>query len=97
MTGMSTMRTTMTSAQLRRAVGHAPGVKMSAFSGTTVYTKMAMIMTMMRNAVPQRTCRRGKLRAHLGRERKTVLVAVDGLVLGAVIAEHALDVAACAR
>ena len=34
--------------------------------GVTVYTKMAMIITMMRNAVPQRTCSRGKLRAFAG-------------------------------
>ena len=31
-----------------------------------VYTKMAMIITMIRNAVPQRTCNRGNCRAFSG-------------------------------
>ena len=64
-TGMSTMRDTMTSASFGAPSG-TPHAAMRAFKGTTVYTKMAMIMTMMRNAVPQRTWSRGKLRAFSG-------------------------------
>ena len=62
---MSTIRDKMTSASFGAPSG-TPHAAMSAFKGTTVYTKMAIIMTMMRNAVPQRTCRRGKLRAFSG-------------------------------
>ena len=65
MTGISRMRTRMTSASFGAPSG-TPHSSMSPLMGVTVYTKMAMTMTMMRNAVPQRTCRRGKLRAFSG-------------------------------
>ena len=65
MTGMSRMRTSMTSASFGAPSG-TPQAAMSPLMGVTVYTRMAMIMTMMRNAVPHRTCRRGKLRAFSG-------------------------------
>ena len=61
-TGISKMRTKMTSANLGSPSG-TPQAPMMEFSGKMVYTKMAMIITMMRKAVPQRTCSRGKLRA----------------------------------
>ena len=65
MSGMSSTRTATTSANLAGPSG-TPSALMSAFSGTRVYTIMAMTITMMRNAVPHRTCRRGKLRAFSG-------------------------------
>ena len=60
MTGISRMRTRMTSASFGAPSG-TPHSSMSPLMGVTVYTKMAMTMTMMR-----RTCRRGKLRAFSG-------------------------------
>ena len=65
MTGMSRMRTTMTRTSFGAPEG-TPHASMSASIGVMVYTRIAMIMTVMRNAVPQRTCRRGKLRAFSG-------------------------------
>ena len=62
MRGMSRIRTTMTSASLGAPSG-TPQAEMSAFKGVRVYTMIAMIMTMMRNAVPHRTCSRGNDRA----------------------------------
>ncbi len=65
MTGMSTMRAMMTSVSFGAPSG-TPQAVMSALSGVMVYTRMAMIITMIRNAVPQRTCRRGNCRAFSG-------------------------------
>ena len=64
-TGISTMRATMTSTSFGSPSG-TPKPEMMAFSGKMVYTRMAITMTMMRKAVPQRTCRRGNCRAFSG-------------------------------
>ena len=62
---MSTMRATMTRMSLGRP-SDTPKPAMMAFKGKMVYTRMAMTITMMRKAVPQRTCRRGNCRAFSG-------------------------------
>ncbi len=64
-TGISAIRAAMTSASFGAPSG-TPHAEMSVLSGVTVYTKMAMIITMIRNAVPQRTCSRGNCRAFSG-------------------------------
>ena len=43
-----------------------PQATMSLSTGMIVYTRMAKIITITKNAVPQRTCRRGNWRAFSG-------------------------------
>ena len=79
MTGISTMRSTM-----RSQIGGVP----SATKTTSEIT-----MTVSRNAVPQRGCAFGYSRMCAGVSVASVLVRVDRAVLGAVVLEHAADVA----